>query len=171
MLKLNNKKYFYWLCGKIDCREYSEYEKLLELLYSEFFYSLIPNDDNRGLDGLNLRGLFEIETNELLDEEDMHYPCTLLEMLIALSERMAFVVFDPGKDDEPNSVSCFWQLLSNLKLKPSSNRNVERIYIFLEREYTSSGKGGLFPLKSAKKDQRNVEIWYQMMAYIEERLL
>jgi hypothetical protein len=38
------------------------------------------------------------------------------------------------------------------------------------RLYTTSGYGGLFPLEEPKEDQRKVEIWYQMMAYLGENL-
>jgi hypothetical protein len=31
-----------------------------------------------------------------------------------------------------------------------------------------NGTGGLFPLKMPKVNQRRVEIWYQMSAFIEE---
>jgi len=36
------------------------------------------------------------------------------------------------------------------------------------RRYSKTGKGGLFPLKHPKKDQTEVEIWYQMQQYVME---
>ena len=167
----NNESYFEWLCDRIDCRGRKNYGSILRYLYSTLFYSLIPNDDNRGLDGLNLRGLFEVETDTILTSDDMTAPCNLLEMLIALAERMAFIIFDPGRDSEPNIVSCFWQLIFNLGLKPLGKQNEQLVSDFLERNYTPSGDGGLFPLGGAREDQQHIEVWYQMMAYIEERYL
>ena len=38
----------------------------------------------------------------------------------------------------------------------------------LERRYLEDGDGGLFPLKCPRKDQRRVEIWYQMSAWVIE---
>ena len=38
----------------------------------------------------------------------------------------------------------------------------------VERRYKRSGEGGLFPLKNAAKDQRKVEIWYQLSSYLLE---
>jgi hypothetical protein len=38
----------------------------------------------------------------------------------------------------------------------------------IERTYQRNGVGGLFPLKRDKKDQRKVELWYQMNAYLIE---
>ena len=43
-----------------------------------------------------------------------------------------------------------------------------RLSNFMERTYTRNGYGGLFPLTKSKENQRNVEIWYQMSAYLEE---
>ena len=39
---------------------------------------------------------------------------------------------------------------------------------FIDRTYRASGYGGLFPLRHSKEDQRKVEIWYQMAAYLIE---
>ena len=37
------------------------------------------------------------------------------------------------------------------------------------RTYRWDGHGGLFPLNEPEKDQREVEIWYQLSAYLLER--
>ena len=39
---------------------------------------------------------------------------------------------------------------------------------FMRREYDASGLGGLFALRYPKEDMRDIEIWYQMMSYLEE---
>jgi hypothetical protein len=39
----------------------------------------------------------------------------------------------------------------------------------VERRYSYSGDGGLFPLDYPEEDQRGIEIWYQMSAYLAER--
>jgi hypothetical protein len=36
------------------------------------------------------------------------------------------------------------------------------------RTYSKLGKGGLFPLRSSAYDQRKVELWYQMAAFMTE---
>lgn len=41
-----------------------------------------------------------------------------------------------------------------------------RVAVVLERKYDEFGNGGLFPLRSPSKDQRRVEIWYQLCEYI-----
>lgn len=168
----SNDNYFRWLCDRIDCRNHLKYEKALFDLYCKFFYSLIPYDNNRGLDGLDLRKEYENENHILMLRQDMNRPCNLLEMLIALSRRMAFILFDPGIiKSEHDEAEYFWLLISNLKLDTNYRNNLNIIEIFLERQYNYNGEGGLFPLKNPKQDQRNVEIWYQMMAYLNENYI
>ena len=43
----------------------------------------------------------------------------------------------------------------------------ETIDIFLNREYQSNGKGGLFTIKNCDYDLREVEIWYQLCWYLD----
>ena len=47
----------------------------------------------------------------------------------------------------------------------------ERVDVFLDRAYSPDGTGGLFPLHEPDEDQRQVELWYQMSAYLLERVL
>ena len=44
---------------------------------------------------------------------------------------------------------------------------LEKIYIFLNREYEPNGKGGLFFIRNCKEDLRNVEIWAQLCWYLD----
>jgi hypothetical protein len=44
----------------------------------------------------------------------------------------------------------------------------QKINRVLERTYKPNGEGGLFPLKNTCKNQKRVEIWYQMNSYIHE---
>ena len=37
------------------------------------------------------------------------------------------------------------------------------------RTYDSNGYGGLFPLRNPREDQRKVELWYQLNAYLLEQ--
>lgn len=38
----------------------------------------------------------------------------------------------------------------------------------INRKYKRNGLGGFFPLKHADRDQRKVELWYQLNAYVLE---
>lgn len=169
-------RYFEFLCNIVDPEQTGKYDGLLSELHGIEFYSLIPNDDNRGEDGKQLRQRF-------IDEEGQHAlsqcqigECTVLEMLIGLSFRLEFETMSSRWEKTPEE--WFWILLDNLGLGWCDNerfnqlRNTDEIRqkvgVFLDRHYKSDGTGGLFPLKNPRKDQRRVEIWYQMSAYVIE---
>jgi hypothetical protein len=54
------------------------------------------------------------------------------------------------------------------RIKALNKRLTEILEKVINRTYHSSGKGGLFPLKHAEKDQTEVELWYQMNTYLVE---
>lgn len=148
---------------------------LLRGLEAIEFYALIPNDDNRASDGLQLR-------DNYIDEGGAAQAlpsgsCSVLEMLIGLSNRLVLET-ESSKWEKPVD-KWFWILIDNLNLSrlltftPMSEQaisdNIEwTITNLLERNYKSNGEGGLFPLKHTNQDQRRIEIWYQMTAYIIE---
>lgn len=173
MVKEN--RYFDYLCCLVGRSQ--EYSILLDELHSIEFYSLIPNDDNRGSDGEYLRSLFIDEVGHTWSTSLPDGPCTVLEMLIGLAYRLEFETSQSQWEKSPHE--WFWILIDNLGLLGCTNEEyvrshctADRIHdicdMLLSRQYTYSGEGGLFPLKYAQKDQRRVEIWYQMSAYVME---
>jgi len=133
------------------------------------FISIVPNDDNRVLDGRNLR--YEFFGDSLhsgsLDPEKISF----LEVLVALSRRLAFT-------DGGHPGTCAWQLVKNLKLgrmrDPLTEGQILKVDKLLEdvvmRRYSRSGEGGFFPLNDPREDQTKCEIWRQMNAYVNERV-
>ena len=177
--------YFWWLCNRVDInvKEKVPYDRCFDqicwILYSVEFYSLVDFDENRENDGKHLREVFVEETNQVedrLDLEELEGPCSILEMLVALAERWEDIEYSAGVN---NTSKWFEIMLKNLDIYKSEadfdedfdgvlNDVSEKIDNFLSRTYEADGKGGLFPLKNPEKDQRLVEIWYQMHAYIGE---
>ncbi len=142
-----------------------QYTGLLHTLESMEFLYIIPNDENRASDGLALRTLFFYAPTANTP------PCNVLEMLLALAIRMAYEVTD-GQDES----LYFWLLIDNLGLTSQTDETFNeskirtRITRFLERTYNPNGSGGgLFPLKKPRGDLREIEIWYQMQAFIAEK--
>lgn len=169
--------YFKWLLGLVGLvglpdREF--YHLSRELFRVPFRWEL-PNDDNREADGLELRSRYP-GRDDL--EEYIDGPCTTLEMLIALAFRMSDTMSTTGNDDQ--SARWFRELLNNLGLTDFPNEGfhenpyyTEEIREILDRlfgrKYARNGsKGGLFPVFQNRQDQRRIEIWYQMMGYLEE---
>ena len=169
-----DERYLLWLCSLVvnhgRDRRLHRSEKMLRSLFYEPFYHFVPNDDNRASEGQALRDTYLSDTKlpkRKMDRHSYFRPCSVLEMMIALSERMAFQIFNPMKESEPDTPGCFWEIVDNLKLKPNQS-NAAIIYKLNKREYMESGLGGMFPLNDHREDQRTIEIWYQMMAYLNE---
>jgi len=166
--------YFKWLysqVGSVRQRNTSKtYWSLLRQLYAKEFVWVVPNDDNRVEDGRELRHQF-IEDLEIVrvDRNWMELGCSFLEMLVALSRRLAF-------ETEGEPLEWFWVLIANLGLQSSNDRTpmppeqIEEILnTVIWRTYNVDGAGGLFPLRSASQNQQKVEIWYQLCAYLLEQ--
>jgi hypothetical protein len=163
--------YLEWLYRQVDSVEEQDpsrtYWSLLRLLFRKEFVWIVPNDDNRVEDGRDLRReFFEEEHIDNVDLDWMQLGCSFLEMLIGLSKRLSFQA-----DGEVNS--WFWQLMENLRLEEytdspgvQAGRVDEILDCVIWRTYSKNGAGGLFPLKFPHQDQREVEIWFQMHAYL-----
>lgn len=139
-----------------------------QLFTTEFVWS-VPNDDNRVEDGKDLRYEFLVETQApYVHQEFMDIGCSVLEMMIALARRVSFLTDTPVE-------SWFWHMLNNLGLSQCNDASGDftqhvdnALEALIFRTYDPSGRGGLFPLRRPDKDQTQVEIWYQMGAYILE---
>jgi hypothetical protein len=161
-----DRKYFEWLVSQIDIPvgNPNTYNDLFAKMHGQEFFWTVPNDDNRVGDGAALR-------DEFLNGRSHYfgYGVSILEVLIALSRRLEFIAAGKASD-------WAWQLLENLRLNKASDPltgkkadNADDIlYALVWRTYSRDGQGGFFPLVSAKEDQRKVEVWYQMNAYVIE---
>jgi hypothetical protein len=161
--------YLKWLSDQVGALEYM---RLTNEMYNVTFNASVPNDDNRAAEGKNLRTEYLSIIGQ--DPSD-HYqwlavPCTLLEMLVGLTARAQFMSGMPA-------IMWFGIFLDNLGLqhyndddwKPNHRRIISAKLVSLnERTYERTGSGGLFPVYQTNLDQRTVEIWYQMCAYIQE---
>lgn len=164
-----DEQYFLFLCSKVDHDEERDFYGLLKQLhsieFSEDTFKVIANDVNRIGDGLDVRDGFE--------NGDIEGPCSFLEFLIGLSYRIEDVIGIPYEES-------FWEMIDNLDLLEFDDDHLDlgecgtvddTITIFLNRRYARNGVGGLFPLRNPKEDQRKVEVWYQMQAYLIENYL
>jgi hypothetical protein len=167
-------QYLEWLYAQVASVKQKNpsrsYWTLMRQLYTKEYIWLVPNDDNRMQDGLDLR--LEFMDEDVWSEEWMSLGCSMLELFIGLSRRLAFEAEGEARD-------WFWQLLNNLDLSDLNDhiyhegtRTVNRVDRILDnviwRTYNKDGSKGLFPLKHPDEDQRDVEIWYQMSAYLLE---
>lgn len=169
-----NNDYFEWMfevvCEKRYPKEIS-YRKLLTLLHSMEFTYTIPRDENRAADGVDLRWRFAYLENCRDLYEYLEGPCSVLEMMIALSIRCENMMDDPRKGDR--TAQWFWGMITNLGLGAMHDANFDKKYVesaverFLNREYEPNGEGGLFTVRNRDTDLRTVEIWYQLCWYLD----
>lgn len=164
------RDYFHWMCCLVYDKKYTghaSYNKLLKYLNNKKFTYTIPLDENRALDGLNLRWRFADEAGYYIKGD-----CSVLEMMVALSLKCEEQIM--SDDDIGNRTGrWFWEMIDNLGLESMYDDNFDKVYSdeviyrFLNREYKPNGDGGLFRVNNRREDLRKVEIWYQMCWYLD----
>lgn len=148
----------------------ARYSMLLHTLHNTKFSVVVERDINRIKDGMSLRDEFLDDVG--VADGDFVKPCGILEMLVALAIRVNEEYI--GNPDDPHPEYIFWEFLCNLGLDKYDDKHfdegkiIEICDTFIFREYDFNGKGGILPLKRPKVDQRDAEIWSQMMAYLSE---
>lgn len=170
--------YFDYLLSIVDPNGKCNYYHLLDILYRIDFRWSIHNDDNRAIDGVEIRynyqedfGLSEKELEELL-----LIPCTVIEVICGLAIRMDEIMRDP---EGAHIDRWFWELIGNLGLMDFTDNSyrkgawtdedvVEIVDIFMDRTYDELGHGGLFPRNHCDKNQKEVELFVQMNGYLNE---
>jgi hypothetical protein len=149
------------------------YWDVLSLMHEKEFVWMpeAGNDDNRIEDGLDLRIEFLYENGRPVypDSKKDFGPCTVLEVMVGISRRLAWFAGDEAE-------GWAFELLRNLGLHkfpdPISQRKAKKVDEILERliwrNYRADGCGGFFPLAWPSGDQTKIEIWYQMNEYLGE---
>lgn len=168
-----------WMCQLVNANRHPRtrtYKLLLRSLNEKEFTFADILDGNRAEDGIDLRYRFA---------EEKHYdhrmvasylddcPCSILEMMIALAMRCEeHIMADPEIGDRFGQ--WFWSMIESLGLMDMDDRHfrsfeVERLLErFLNKEYAPDGHGGLFTVSGYRGDIRDLDIWYQMCAYLEK---
>ena len=162
-----NEDYFEWLYEGMCGNRYSKnisYRKLLEHLHNTNFRYTISNDKNRASDGIDLRYSFALsqgcEDEPELITDYLKGPCSVFEMMVALAQRCESVMDDPKIGDRTGQ--WFWGMINNLGLGGMNDNRYDEQYVndvidtFLDREYKSNGKGGLFTIRNCEYDLREV---------------
>lgn len=162
--------YFKWLVALVlpaIRSEYGDVVRVLDILFRSRFEWFVDFDRNRAADGMALRREYSFEHNDKRDKFDREFfevECSMLEMLVALSKRMSI-------QTDISTSRCFWHMMRNIGLDPDSSAEEvnEASDKIVSRSYERDGSdGGLFPLENPDRDQRQVELLYQMYAYILE---
>lgn len=152
-----------------------KYDKFFELLHDIDFVYCLPMDQNREEDGFDLRYQFITEHNYKEEHiEALEKPCSMLEMMIALSIRceqnFAYNPYEYGD----RTGEWFWRMVQNMGLTGKITDEdfdegfiIDKISKCLERKYSPNGRGGLFMVPNLKEDMREVDIWKQAVWYLD----
>lgn len=170
--------YFDWLCKKISVKtgDYREnYSTLAYKLFTKEFYYSIERDSNRDFDGKKLRESY-IDTFGEPASDIPNGPARVLEVLIALAERCdSDIMYDPNLGDRTGF--WFWTFLSNVGLDIFNNSRFDDALVddilntWLDRRIGFNGENGIFPLKNSEQNQQEIELWYQLMAFLNENFV
>lgn len=164
--------YFKWLYSKVASTANPTPSLMFYTLFRDLhtieFVWLVSGDDNRAQDGLDVRREFIRESFLHQDPAWNNFGCSVLEMLIAFTRRAEF-------ESDTDARTWFWIFLENLGLADLSDavsevsvQVQEIVNTFIWRTYRRNGQGGMFPLRNPRQDQRQLELWYQLAAYIAE---
>lgn len=170
-----HEEFFNWIYDIVDGKAYDE---LLKALYREEFYAVLPLDDNRLIDGCELRYRFANEKNiprVVIDKMFDREKCSILEMMVGLSIRIEETIMSDS-DFGDRTAMWFWIMVKSLGLYDMRNIDFDERHVlevldtFLTRGYRPNGEGGLFTVNDTNKDMRDVEIWYQMCMFFDNLL-
>lgn len=178
--------YFEWLCNLVSIfnRKRRSYKVLANCLHRKQYYWTLANDDNRAYDGWSLRNTFyHLYKDTHLDWEigpsflsALDGPCSVFEMMVALSIRCENeIMLDKKKGNR--TADWFWAMICNLHLEDCDDRSItdehvnrisDAIQRALDRDYDEHGHGAFWTVEHPPKNMKELEIWFQMTAYLRE---
>ena len=173
------KEYLDWLVDLVCADNYSDsssFVKLLHFLHDVEFTCRLRGDMDRIYDGVNLRHRYALSSAyydyHTIEDILTGPPCSVLEMMIALAIRCEETIMDDTRYGD-RTKQWFWKMIVNLDLGHMTDELFDRyeaediITKFLNRKYEPDGRGGLFRIKNIDADLRKVNIWTQMMWYLD----
>lgn len=174
-----DERYFEWLYNHVlplGTRNPARSHFLLfEQLFKTPFIWSVPNDDNRVEDSKDLREDFlrECQPDEDDLEDWMNVPVTLLEVVLVMARHASFES-DGQPDEWVHEILTnldLWKYTDEVYTSDEPYKPVEQVMQAVnDRTYGPDGHGGMFPLKYSDRDQREVELWYQLSAYLLEQM-
>lgn len=167
--------YFDWMYNLVCRNRYSKnisFKKVFSYLNDTKFTYSIRMDLNRAKDGTELRRRYANEFKIANVYDRICGPCSVLEMMIALAIRCEETIMDDENFGDRTD-QWFWDMMKNLGLGHMDDDEFDEEYVsdvitrFLNRDYEPDGRGGLFFVRNCDIDLRDVEIWIQMLWYLD----
>lgn len=173
-IKELEKEYFEWLNRMMPGWRNTHSLLIRQLFDIPFTYSM-EMDANRLNDGLGLRTRFCWERGYGYNEREAlkeWCPCSVLEVMIALAFRCE-EEFMTLYTEEEMVERWIGPMIRSMELDTYDDGHFdpEAVQIavgdIVARRYSPDGRGGLFYIPGFRGDMRQIEIWEQMMAWIE----
>lgn len=174
--------YFDWLTDHVcpdgsflgrDACGGRSYSQLLAFLFGCKFFPRHEMDENRANDGLSLRFHYTGHAGDRdILTRSLDFECTILELLIALAERLESVLWEDDGVDRP--WRWFWMFIENMGLAPfyderwSESQAAYIIDNFNNGAYNR--KGGPFTNDNFYPHAGDVDLWTQMNTFIRNYL-
>ena len=159
-----NELYLEWLNLQAGIRINSRLGRALHGVQYRYF---VQNDVNRAIEGKNLRRIYvELGGKPAWAYEDE--PASVMEVLVAFAQRADDLATGMGIQPDARGWCSLFLYHLGLSGDCSTHDIQTKAQYWVNRQYTASGKGGLFPLDYPTRDQRRLELWYQLNDYLRE---
>lgn len=182
-MKINTpltQEYFDWLVIgllQFDPEKESELIDVCHMLFLRDYEAELQMDVAREKDGTLLRDIFTarlVGDAVTINGSPWKNPCSLLEMMVGLCNRMKEEFYTSYEDLCPVNKIIFAGMLHSLGIIDDNGSIVPvtlaHTYIdnFVHRNFEPEGQGSLFNLKGLvlDVDWRGIPIWNQMLAYV-----
>lgn len=179
-----NDLYFNWLYSiafpgsERITNDPASYSIVLRILYETEFDYVIPLDENRKRDGIDLRYHFSYNCKipeYIINEGFNQNKCSILEMMISLARRYETDVMSNLECGDRTS-NWFWIMFDNLGMSKFQNYSItnstifeikEILHRFVYREYNYDGSNGnLFIFPNTTKNIKQMQLWDQIGLYM-----
>lgn len=164
MSVFNDHEYFDWLYTQAF-NGYKWRSAMTTLHKIRFVWDpYIEHDSNRASDGIQLRRDYLFECGEGRETYDFDLDdVSFFEVYVGLARKMAHLL-----DKSLPSAMSYILRIGPFDPGMDAEEIVEVARQVMNRDYDYNGVGGLFPLYSANRDQRDVELIYQMNLHVLE---
>lgn len=180
------QEYFEYICEVLHCDsngEYYMFSQLIERLWKTPYVTSNEYDLNRWSDGVSYRRQFAwkcdypysvIDRHPLLGNEDV-FGCRMLEMMVALANKMEETLLDNWKEDR--TYIWFWRMVTSLRLYEFDDSRFESVAVdeiidrFMRGLYAPDGTGDLFTIYELGYDCRDHQIFDKMQKWVHENMV
>lgn len=173
-------QYLQWVClskVKMEMTEFTRYNALINTLADIPFTYIHPMDENRYNDAISMRKEFEgVTESDLSTSPGYIDQPTVFEVIAALANRCERQLMRNVQLGDRTKL-WFYEMLTNLDVLKWDFEHLryeykddvyQKVNRWMKREIEKDGTGGLFPLKHPRTNQKNEQLWNQMMAYLQE---